>query len=101
MFNDQEAAATPGGVRGRRNAMTCDAVRQLLLNLDLDAPARRRLAAALAHLEGCKQCTLAFHDFDRLAGLMSPGPRAHASDEPDEELGEDAGEATSEGGDTT
>lgn len=44
--------------------MNCDTSRQLLLEFDWDEAGRRRVEAALAHLEECASCRSAMSDYD-------------------------------------
>jgi len=46
--------------------MSCDFIRQLLLDFGWDAEARQRASQVLAHLETCSTCRQASEDFDRL-----------------------------------
>lgn len=50
--------------------MTCEAIRQLLLSLDMDPASRQRVAEALSHVNSCQACHEAMRDFDRLSGVL-------------------------------
>lgn len=55
--------------------MSCETVRQSLLEFGWDATSRERAAQLLAHLESCPECRQAVNEFDQLgAALKGPSP---------------------------
>ena len=61
--------------------MTCDSVRQTLLDLALDADVRRRLSRALAHAEACDACRGTLRDIDGIVRALERPPEQDRGDE--------------------
>jgi len=62
--------------------MKCEHVRAGLLDLDLDAAGRRRVADLLTHQDECKECQSAMQDYDRLRALAG-GADAGSGESPE------------------
>src|ERR1700733_9877594 len=52
--------------------MSCNTVRQFLLNTGLDAEGRRQAVEFIRHLEQCESCRAAVEDFDVLRIALAP-----------------------------